>query len=83
MHGLADLIVEMARHHLAALDGERSFVADGALDICRRLVEDPLDCSIGAASRIDQMPAALEIAKFALRRTIRQAATRQWREGWR
>jgi hypothetical protein len=43
MHSLANLTVKMARHHLAAVDGKRSIVANRALDICRRLIEDSLD----------------------------------------
>ena len=43
MDSLADLTIKMARHHLAAVDRKRSIVANCALDICRRLIEDWLD----------------------------------------
>ena len=67
MDRLADLTVEIARHYLTAIDVKRIAVANRALDICCRLVEDALDRRLRTSRRVDQLSATFEISEFAVR----------------
>ncbi|BDV37793.1 hypothetical protein DSM21852_10460 [Methylocystis bryophila] len=57
MHRLADDAVEMPGHALRAADVDGRVGANRPLGVSGRLVEERLDCGIGAATGVDKLPA--------------------------